>query len=107
MSSIDALLDALADRIAVRIGATRERETYSSRALPPLCSRRRFAELCRAGRVADARREGCDWVCSRGAWQAARTRRVAPRPITSATSLDARAEALLARNGLRVLRGTR
>jgi hypothetical protein len=102
-AAIAAVLDALADRIAERIGTRREREIYSSRELPPRCSRRRFAELCRSGRVPGARREGRDWTCSREAWEAARSHkpgRRAPEPPPS-DSLVERADALLARARLR------
>jgi hypothetical protein len=101
-----ALLDMFADRLAARLNERVERETYSSRDLPSRTSRRRFAEVCRSGRVEGARREGRDWVCSRAAWQAARAQR--PRmqgcPPRSA-SVHARADALLARAGLRVIGG--
>ena len=99
------LLDALAERIAVRLAAGRERETFSSRDLPPRCSRRHFADICRSGRVVDARKEGRDWVCSRQAWEAARMYGRRPRPTSGAT--EARADALLARVGLRVVQGSR
>jgi hypothetical protein len=105
------LLDALADRIALRITTAPERETYDSRHLPPRTSRRRFAEVCRSGRVVEARREGRDWTCSRGAWEAARSRRSAVRPATAerhaAADLDSRAADLLARAGLRLIGGSR
>jgi hypothetical protein len=103
---LSLILDALADRIAARIGSTREREAYSSCDLPPRTSRRRFAEVCRSGRVADARREGRNWSCSRGAWEAARARRAFPRAANNLapSSLSERADALLARAGLRVVR---
>ncbi len=107
---LGALLDALADRIAARIGAVRERETYSSRDLPPRTTRRRFAEVCRSGRVLDARREGRDWICSRAAWEVARHRASAPpaMPATAdARPLAGRADELLARAGLRVVGGGR
>jgi hypothetical protein len=103
---LELLLDALADRLAERIGTTRERERYDSHNLPPRTSRRRFAELCRSGRVADARRVGRDWECSRAAWEAARARRpVASRATLERRTLDARADELLSRAGLRVVRG--
>jgi hypothetical protein len=105
---LSVVLDALADRIAARIGSTRERETYSSCDLPPRTSRRRFAELCRSGRVADARRHGRDWSCSREAWEGARTRRAPQttrdRPVLPVALRD-RADALLSRAGLRVVLG--
>ncbi len=103
------LLDALADRIAARIATTAERERYDSRNLPPRCSRRRFAEVCRSGRVADAQREGRDWTCSREAWAAARSRKTSARATEApaARSLDVRADQLLARAGLRFVRGER
>lgn len=56
MNVLDAVLDELADRIAGRILAVRERETYSSGALPPRVSRRRFVEVCRSGCVANSER---------------------------------------------------
>ena len=105
---LGVLLDALADRIAARIGSCGEREHYDSRNLPPRCTRRRFAEVCRSGRVADARREGRDWACSRAAWEAARSRKPMPRAAAlpqAPTSLEARADTLLARSGLRVVGG--
>lgn len=101
---LGVLLDALADRLAHRINSPREREVYSSSDLPPRCSRRRFAEVCRSGRVADARREGREWTCSRAAWRAARARAVKPA-ASPVASFDSRASALLARSGLRVVRG--
>jgi hypothetical protein len=110
LSALDALLDELADRLATRILSTSRHETYSSRDLPPRCSRRRFAELCRSGRVVGARREGREWVCAREAWEAERTRAYAPvvtKTTVKATSLDAKADALLARAGLRVVKGAR
>jgi hypothetical protein len=100
------VLDELADRVAARIMSARGRETYSSHDRPPRTTRRRFAELCRSGRVVGARRDGRDWVCSRDAWHAARVRKVAP-PLPATTSLDAKADALLARAGLRVVKGAR
>ena len=103
------LLDALADRIAARISTNTERERYDSHNLPPRCSRRRFAEVCRSGRIADAQREGRDWTCSRRAWEEARSRKAPARPAAppAPTSLNARADALLARSGLRVVRGAK
>lgn len=103
------LLDAIADRLAARIASRDQRETYSSRELPPRCSRRRFAEVCRTGRVADAEREGRDWTCSRAAWQSARARKPAPRIVepTTPTPLTEQADRLLARAGLRVVGGRR
>jgi hypothetical protein len=104
MSVIEALAAELAPRVAALLGRAILPETYSSRALPARCSRRRFAEVCRSGRVEGAYRDGRDWVCSRAAWEAAR----AGRPTASRTpSLDARADALLARSGLRVVGGRR
>ena len=99
------LLDALAERIAIRLAAGRECDAYSSTDLPPRCSRRRFAELCRSGRVVDARQEGRAWVCSRQTWEAARVRR--PAPARRSVTTQAQADALLARAGLRVVRGSR
>jgi hypothetical protein len=107
---LGAVLDLLADRIAQRIASAPERERYSSRELPPRTTRRRFSELCRSGGVADARRDGRDWTCSRAAWESARSRRpsTATRPgAAPSTTLNARASELLARAGLRVVRGPR
>jgi hypothetical protein len=93
-----ALVDWFADRIAARI-SNREPATYSSRDLPPRYSRRRFAEVCRSGRVADAKRDGRDWVCSYDAWQAAWGHPVSRKQTTS---LEMRATDLLTRAGVRV-----
>ena len=106
---LDGLLDALADRIAARMASPPGRQGYSSRELPPRTTRRRFAEVCRSGRVADARRDGGCWECSRAAWELARRR--APTTAHSAEPrehavLD-RADRLLARAGLRVVPGAR
>jgi hypothetical protein len=100
------LLDAMADRIAARIATAPERERYSSRALPPNTTRRRFAEVCRSGRVADARREGRDWTCSRAAWEVARSRKPS-LPTVAPTARDEQADRLLSRAGLRVVGGSR
>jgi hypothetical protein len=97
------LLDTLADRIAARIGATHERQTYSSTALPANCTRRRFAELCRSGRVIGARRDGSIWVCSRVSWEAARRRSPRANDLAApTTSTRERVDDLLRRNGLRI-----
>lgn len=103
---LSAVMDELAGRVAVRLLTLRGGETYSSCDLPPRCSRRRFAELCRSGRVGDAHREGRDWICSRDAWHAARARKPAT-PQPQERCLSAKADALLARSGLRVVKGTR
>lgn len=50
-------------------------DSYSSGCLPPRTSRRRFAEVCRSGRVVGARREGRDWICLREEWHQARSRK--------------------------------
>ena len=55
---LDTLLDLLADRLAARLGDVRERDVYDSANLPLRTSRRRFAELCRSGRVAGAELTG-------------------------------------------------
>jgi hypothetical protein len=104
--ALGILLDALADRIAARIGATCQAETYDSRNLPPRTSRRRFAEVCRSGRVEDARREGRDWVCSRATWEATRKCQATPRQVAPSPPqpLSEQADRLLARAGLRVVR---
>ena len=103
--TLDDLLDALADRIALRIRSQRERETYSSQDLPPRCSRRRFRELCKSGRVVGAMRDGRSWTCTREAWESAR--RHAPRKTAApiAAKLNDRADALLASSGLRIVGG--
>jgi hypothetical protein len=110
VANVAWLLDALADRIAMRL-TTRPPETYSSRDLPPRCSRRRFAEISRSGRIDGASREGRDWICTRAAWEAARSRKAngaAPVAVPiEPPSLSARADELLKRAGLRVVRGVR
>lgn len=106
---LDALIDALADRLVARMGDRRERQVYTSDDLPPRTSRRRFAEVCRSGRVAGARREGRHWTCSLVAWETARTRTRASTIAPAAAdvppaTLAARAESLLERSGLRLVR---
>ena len=85
-------------------------ENYSSHDLPPRVTRRRFRELCARGAIAGARKEGAIWVCPRQAWHEARRRTprspTNPAPVEG-TPLAARADALLSRAGLRVVRGPR
>ena len=103
---LSMVLDEIVDRIARRLGLRTEHETYSSVDLPPRCLRRRFVESCRSGRVANAWKDGRIWVCSREAWQARgpiRALRSSSQP--AAKSLEARADALLARAGLRLVDG--
>jgi hypothetical protein len=80
-------------------------DLYDSENLPPRTSRRRFAELCRSGRIAGAYREGRDWVCSRESWHSSRMvgARAAPTMPERDSLLVERADALLRRRGLRVL----
>jgi hypothetical protein len=99
------LANALAE-LASETEASGERaECYDSQQLPPRTSRRRFAELCRSGRVPGAYREGRNWVCRREAWRVARARGSLHRAETSdeVTPLAERAEALLRRRGLRLV----
>jgi hypothetical protein len=105
---LGVLLDALADRLVARMTTAAERDHYDSRNLPSRTTRRRFAERCRSGRVLDARRDGRDWVCSRAAWEASRTRtpRASIERPTTPTPLDEQADRLLARSGLRIVRRT-
>jgi hypothetical protein len=104
---LDAVTEDLAVRLATRLGGGANPDTYDSLRLPARCTRRRFAEVCRSGRVAGARREGRDWVCSRLAWEASQTRKrplPALRPPCAPSDRNARADALLARSGLRILK---
>jgi hypothetical protein len=104
------VLDMLADRIAARIGSVREREVFTSVDLPPHVTRRRYAELCRSGRIAGATRDGAIWTCTRAAWEASRRRAAkvtAPARELAAPELEAEATELLASAGLRVMRGGR
>jgi hypothetical protein len=80
-------------------------DVYDSENLPPRTSRRRFAELCRSGRIAGAYREGRDWVCPRSSWHSSRHvgTRAAPTTPERDSLLVERADALLHRRGLRVL----
>jgi hypothetical protein len=81
-----------------------DRDVYDSAHAPPNTTRRRFAELCRSGRIAGAYREGRTWVCARAAWHAARARKPRARDLTgSPPSLVDRADELLRRRGLRML----
>lgn len=78
-------------------------DVYDSAHPPPHTTRRRFAELCRSGRIAGAYREGRTWVCAR-AWHAARARKPRTRDLpASPPSLVDRADELLRRRGLRML----
>jgi hypothetical protein len=109
LSCLLVLVDAVASRIATQLGAAVPREEYSSANPPPRITRRRFAEVCRSDRVIDAHKDGDDWVCSRAAWEAARVRKPVPRhsgPRPPA-DLESKADAALARAGLRVVRGPR
>lgn len=113
MASPDLLgvvLDLLADKLAARIGVVRERDVYTSEDLPPDCrTRRAFAEKCR--RIPEAEKRGRTWVVVRAAWEAhRRTRRgaaIATVAMTTAPPLTAKADALLARAGLRAVVGSR
>jgi len=80
-------------------------DVYDSQHLPPRTSRRRFAELCRSGRIARAHREGRNWVCPCESWHFARISRArsAPLPPESDSELVERADELLRRRGLRLL----
>jgi hypothetical protein len=85
-------------------------DTYTSAALPPNTTLRTFRERCSSGRVPGARREGRAWICGRDEWHESRTRRRTPVSRVSTTPsevtpLAARADALLARAGLRVVAG--
>jgi hypothetical protein len=101
--AIDTLAARIAELVADRLAAGGPRDMYDSLHLPPRVSRRRFAEVCRSGRVADALRDGRNWTCTRRAWEAARKAR-ADCGDGVTTSLDAKADALLTRAGLRVVR---
>jgi hypothetical protein len=105
-AALGAILDVLAAKLAERLDRGPDREEYSSRDLPPRTSRRRFAEICRSGVVADARRIGRDWVCSRRAWEASRARR-APTAVATTQPLDSSVDELLSRAGLRLVGGER
>jgi hypothetical protein len=80
-------------------------ELYDSEHLPPRISRRRFAELCREGRVPGAYREGSRWVCTRESWRAGRAHSAVrdPASANTATAIVDRADQLLRRSGLRLL----
>ncbi len=109
------LLDELADRVADRLGADRRRDTYRSDDLPPDCpSTRAFAVSCRT--IPEATKLGRIWIVPREAWERRRLRsRGAERPTkpartdgpsapNEAKGLNERADALLRRSGLRVVR---
>jgi hypothetical protein len=95
-------------RAAVRDAQTGDAaKTYSSRALPPRTTRRRFRELCVRGAIAGAWKEGPTWCCTCQAWEEARVRRMpagAAQATPAAKPLAAQADALLARSGLRIVR---
>jgi len=100
------LAEALAELARDTERAPGATDSYDSAHLPPRTSRRRFAEICRSGRVAGATLEGHIWVCPREAWHAARARKThrGDAALTeNAPSLVARADALLERSGLRLL----
>jgi hypothetical protein len=99
------LADALAELARASDAEGGVPGTYDSTHRPPRTSRRRFAELCRSGRVAGAYREGREWVCTREAWHASRARAQGPRAGSNAAppSLVDRADELLRRHTLRLL----
>jgi hypothetical protein len=106
-------LGVLLERVSADVGRG-ERETFSSVDLPPRTSRRCFREVCKSGRVEGVRREGRLWVCTRAAWDEARSRPVPTSGTTETTetterppTLEAKATALLARARLRVVPGSR
>jgi hypothetical protein len=107
--AIEVLLERLAIDVVARLREG-ERETYDSERLPPRCrSRRRFARICR--QIPEAYLEGRSWVCPRDVWDAARCRKRAEQPPAVSASvrpanLAGRADALLRRAGLRVVRGS-
>lgn len=70
------------DLAIARASATEaaDNELVTSNALPPGVSRRSFAERCRSGRVAGARRDGQVWIATAAAWRASSRR---PAPTTT------------------------
>lgn len=100
---VPVLLPLLIKALATRHD---ERDSYTSEDLPPRTSRRRFAEVCRSGRVHGARREGNEWVCARDDWHSARAKRAPQRKASEQAfpaDLTAIADEALARAGLRVV----
>jgi hypothetical protein len=99
------LADALAKLAQEGEATSTHADVYDSDHLPPRTSRRRFAELCRSGRVPGAYREGRHWVCARETWHSARLAgvRSVPAPSESNSMLVERADELLHRRGLRLL----
>ena len=108
LTAIVVLLECFAKDVATRLGEGKH-ETYDSERLPPRCrSRRCFARLCR--QIPEAYLEGRIWVCPHEAWHAARRRERADQPQAVSDSprpanLAGRADALLRRAGLRIVRG--
>ena len=100
------LAEALAELARESAPGPGAADSYDSAHLPPRTSRRRFAEICRSGRIEGATQEGRIWVCPREAWHAVRARRARGANAglaAAAPSLVARADALLERSGLRLL----
>jgi hypothetical protein len=106
---LSKLLEELSARLAARLSVPTAALSYSSQKLPQGVSRRCFAETCRSGRVEGAWLDGRVWHCSVAAWEAARTtlRPRASSERATPTSLDAKADALLTRAGLRIVGGRR
>jgi hypothetical protein len=98
------LAEALMELASESERAPGSNDAYDSARLPPRTSRRRFAEVCRSGRVSGAVRDGRAWVCPRDAWHAARERAAGTVHESEGTrSLIKQADNLLERSGLRLL----
>ena len=69
------LVDAI---VEAAIASTAPAEERDSERRPPGVSRRLFNATCRSGRVHGAVKRGRTWTCSRAAWDAARTAKLAP-----------------------------
>ena len=105
---VSLLADRLAPMVAAELARAPERNVYTSEDLPRDCrTRRTFAEQCK--RIPEATKRGRMWTVPRSGWEAHRTRRRGARIVEGgahvAPDLAARADALLAKAGLRVVRG--
>lgn len=103
MKSLDEQIRAIVRDELRRLRVLDDGQTFSSDAPPPGVSRRAFRMRCSSGVVADARKVGKVWTCSRAAWFAKSVKPVAK--VAAVNDDDALADQFLNAAGLRATRG--